>query len=185
MSKLFMILNSFPAQTGRLWPDSLLRSWNPIKNFYWYLQPCFSPVSPPWIFCHQRTKYYKSCYCQHYRTRRGPRPRVRSVFQKLSSETICWVCLKTVSGGERLLTPTRMKNKTKKSVAHQQDEEKDIDEKSKKSVAQDPALVPKCMADQFRWLYRLKEPNKPGALGIRQVKELLMSMISEMYREAL
>ena len=95
MSQLFMILNSFPAQTGCLWPGSLLRSWNPIKNFYWYLQPCFSPVSPPWIFCHQRTKYYKSCYCQHYRTHRGPRPRVRSVFQKLSSETICWVCLQT------------------------------------------------------------------------------------------
>ncbi len=188
MSQLFMILNAFPAQTGCLWPGSLLRSWNPIKNFYWYLQPCFSPVSPPWIFCHQRTKYYKSCYCQHYRTHRGPRPRVRSVFQKLSSETICWVCLQTgYRGGERLHTPTRMKNKTKKSVAHQQDviEEKDNDERRKKSASQDPAFIPKCMADQFRWLYRLKEPNKPGALGIRQIKELLMSMISEMYREAL
>ena len=184
MSKLFMILNSFPAQTGRLWPDSLLRSWNPIKNFYWYLQPCFSPVSPPWISCHQRTKYYKSCYCQHYRTR----PQTQS--EKCFSETffrdnLLSLSQDCVSGGERLLTPTRMKNKTKKSVAHQQDEEKDIDEKSKKSVAQEPALVPQSMADQFRWLYRLKEPNKPGALGIRQVKELLMSMISEMYREAL
>ena len=80
-----------------------------------------------------------------------------------------------------------MKNKTKKSVAHQQDviEEKDIDEKRKKSASQDPAFIPKCMADQFRWLYRLKEPNKPGALGIRQIKELLMSMISEMYRKAI
>ena len=92
-----------------------------------------------------------------------------------------------VSGGERLLTPARMKNKTKKSVAHQQDiiEEKDNDEKSKTNAAQDPEFTPKCAADQFRWLYRLKEPSTPGALGIRQIKELLMSIISEMYREAL
>ena len=82
-----------------------------------------------------------------------------------------------------------MKNKTKKSVAHQQDnsEDKNNDEKSKKSEAKetkDPAFIPKCTADQFRWLYRLKAPKTPGELTIRQIKELLMSIISEMYREA-
>ena len=78
-----------------------------------------------------------------------------------------------------------MKNKNKKSGAHQQDIIEDNDEKqSKKSASQDPAFIPKCTADQFRWMYRLKEPKTPEVLGIRQIRELMMSIISEMYRQA-
>ena len=95
MSQLFMILNSFPAQTGCLWPESLLRSWNPIKNFYWYLQPCFSPVSPRGFFVTRElniTNLVTTDITEHI----AAGARVRSVFQKTSSETICWVCLESV-----------------------------------------------------------------------------------------
>ena len=79
-----------------------------------------------------------------------------------------------------------MKNKNKKSGAHQQDIIEDNDEKQrKKSASQDPAFIPKCTADQFRWMYRLKEPKTPEEmLGISKIKELMTSIISEMYRQA-
>lgn len=59
---------------------------------------------------------------------------------------------------------------------------------------------PNTIADQFRWLYRLKvgryyrflymifctviiqEPKEPGELGIRQIKELLLTMVNEIFR---
>ena len=89
-------------------------------------------------------------------------------------------------GYSLLLTPTRMKNKNKKSGSHQQDiiEDNNDERQSKKSASQDPAFIPKSTADQFRWMFRLKEPKTPGVLGIRQIKELMMTMISEMYRQA-
>ena len=78
-----------------------------------------------------------------------------------------------------------MKNRNKKSEPHQQDIIEDNDEQqSKKNSSQDPAFIPKCTADQFRWMYRLKEPKTPEVLGIRQIRELMMSIISEMYRQA-
>ena len=45
--------------------------------------------------------------------------------------------------------------------------------------------LPRSTADQFRWIYRLKEPKIPGVLGIRQIKELLMSIISDIYRHGM
>ena len=130
-----------------------------------------------------------------------------------------------------------MKNKTKKSVAHQQALSEDKDNDGKKSgqestfiprswtnilqtiqknkrafeqkisekcrqlaifqlssaqnayfqsiiipFCEEYSALPRSTADQFRWIYRLKEPKIPGVLGIRQIKELLMSIISDIYR---
>ena len=71
----YWILSGSPAEQGPAVTRPALspapRSWNPIKNFYWCLQPPRAappPAIPPpvsaqsRIFCHKRTKYYKSCY---------------------------------------------------------------------------------------------------------------------------
>ena len=53
------------------------------------------PSLAPWIFCHKRTKYYKSCYCRHYRTHRELEWEVffRKLLQRQFAEFVSRLCI--------------------------------------------------------------------------------------------
>jgi len=72
-----------------------------------------------------------------------------------------------------------MKNKNKSQDGKEKQVQNHVIKNEKEKTKEEK--VPSTMADQFRWLFRLKESKQSGILGILQVKQLLMSIITQIY----